>query len=85
MRSADGHSGRIRVRFTPGMNPDAVFMLHGFGHTLPVESRARGLGLADQRFMCGGLTKEDELAHGLALQDHFVRLLPCTDTPAKED
>lgn len=85
MRSADGHSGRIRVRFTPGMNPDAVFMLHGFGHTLPVESRARDLGLADQRFMCGGLTKEDELAHGLALQDHFVRLLPCTDTPAKED
>ena len=40
MERADGKGGEIRVRVIPGMHPDAVFMLHGFGHRLPVESRA---------------------------------------------
>lgn len=79
MQAASGFCGQIRVRLIPGMHPDALFMLHGFGHTLPVESRAQGQGLADQAFMSGGLEKEDELVHGLALQAHFVRLKPCTD------
>ena len=84
MRAASGYSGQIRVRLVSGMHPEALFMLHGFGHSLPVESRARGLGLGDQHFMSGGLTQEDELAHGLALQAHFVRLTPC-DTSAKDN
>lgn len=84
MRAASGYSGQIRVRLVSGMHSEALFMLHGFGHSLPVESRARGLGLGDQHFMSGGLTQEDELAHGLALQAHFVRLTPC-DTSAKDN
>jgi thiosulfate reductase/polysulfide reductase chain A len=37
-------------------------MVRGFGRSLPVESRARGRGLADTLLMAGGL----------ALQEHFV-------------
>ena len=40
MQAASGYSGRIRVRLVEGVHPEALFMLHGFGHTLPVESRA---------------------------------------------
>jgi thiosulfate reductase / polysulfide reductase chain A len=43
------------------IHPDAVFMVHGFGHTLPVESRALGKGVSDSALMPGGL-----------LQEHFV-------------
>ena len=62
-----------------------VFMLHGFGHRLPVESRARGKGLADQEFMHGGLDKEDAMVHGLALQEHFVTLRPVRNDHAREE
>ena len=60
-------------------------MLHGFGHRLPVESRARGKGLADQEFMHGGLDKEDAMVHGLALQEHFVTLRPVRNDHAREE
>ena len=36
--SSNGHAGRIKVKLTEFMHPDAVFMVHGFGHVLPVES-----------------------------------------------
>lgn len=76
MEGADGKGGEIRVRLVAGMHPDVLFMLHGFGHQLPVESRARRRGLADQVFMCGGLDREDAMVHGLAMQEHFVTLHP---------
>ena len=85
MERADGKGGEIRVRAIPGMHPDAVFMLHGFGHRLPVESRARGKGLADQEFMHGGLDKVDAMVHGLALQEHFVTLRPVRNDHAREE
>ena len=47
-------------------------MVHGFGHTLPVESRARGKGVADQALMAGGLARWDPAGGGMALQEHFV-------------
>ncbi len=37
---SNGHRGRIKAKVTDLIHPDAVFMVHGFGHTLPVESRA---------------------------------------------
>ena len=37
----NGHRGRIKAKVTDFIHPEAVFMVHGFGHTLPVESRAR--------------------------------------------
>jgi thiosulfate reductase/polysulfide reductase chain A len=57
-----GGSGRIKAKLTEFIHPEAVFMVRGFGRSLPVESRARGRGLADTLLMTGGL----------ALQEHFV-------------
>ena len=42
--SSNGHAGRLKAKVTPLIHPEAVFMVHGFGHTLPVESRALGKG-----------------------------------------
>lgn len=70
--SANGYSGRIKVKLTEFIHPEAVFMLHGFGHTLPVESRAFGKGLLDNAFMAGGLEVWDQAGGAIAMQEHFV-------------
>ena len=67
-----GHSGRIRAHVTDFIHPEAVFMLHGFGHALPVESRALGRGQAAQEFMPGGRDKWDRAGGGVCMQEHFV-------------
>jgi thiosulfate reductase / polysulfide reductase chain A len=66
------HSGRIKVKLTELMHPDAVFMVHGFGRSLPVETRARGKGVADNALMQGGMDIWDPAGGGLSLQEHFV-------------
>jgi thiosulfate reductase/polysulfide reductase chain A len=49
-----------------------VFVVHGFGHRLPVETRAFNKGLADNRFMAGGLDIWDRAGGAIAFQEHFV-------------
>lgn len=70
--SAEGYSGTIKAFVTPFIHPEAVFMVHGFGHDLNVESRALGRGIADNRFMHGGLAVDCAPGGGLAMQEHFV-------------
>ena len=64
----------IRVKVTPDIHPEALFMMHGFGHRLPMESLAYGRGAADQDLMAGGLDKCDATGLVPALQEHFVVL-----------
>lgn len=66
-----GGSGRIKVKLTEFIHPEAVFMVRGFGRSLPVESRALGRGLADTLLMAGGLDPWDA-GGGLALQEYSV-------------
>ncbi len=70
--SSDGHSGLIRAKVTEFIHAEAVFMVHGFGHTLPVESRALGKGVADNAMMPGGLEVWDQAGGAMAMQEHFV-------------
>ncbi len=62
----------IRAKVTDTIHPEAVFVVHGFGHKLPVESRAFGKGLADNKFMRCGMDKWDPAGGAVALQEHFV-------------
>jgi thiosulfate reductase / polysulfide reductase chain A len=66
------HTGRIRAKVTENIHPEAVFVVHGFGHQLPVESRAFGHGLADNRLMPIGYEIYDIAGGGVAFQEHFV-------------
>ncbi len=71
---SNGHAGRLKAKVTPFIHPEAVFMVHGFGHTLSVESRARDKGVADNALMPGGLEIWDQAGGGMALQEHFVQV-----------
>ena len=70
--SNGNYAGRIKAKVTDLIHPEAVFMVHGFGHTLPVESRALEKGVADQRLMEGGLDLWDPAGGAIALQEHFI-------------
>jgi len=70
--SSQGYSGNIKVKLTEFIQPEAVFMLHGFGHALPAESRALGKGVPDNALMPGGLEVWDHAGGGMAMQEHFV-------------
>jgi thiosulfate reductase/polysulfide reductase chain A len=69
-----GYSETILSKVTDMIHPEAVFVIHGFGHRLPVESRAFNRGLADNRFMAGGLDIWDKAGGAIAYQEHFVRV-----------
>ncbi len=70
----NGYSGEIRAFVTDFIHPEAVFMVHGFNSGVPAETRAGNKGLADHRFMNGGLDIWDPAGGGVALQEHFVRV-----------
>ncbi len=70
----NGYSETIRAKVTPFIHPEAVFVIHGFGHRLPAESRAFEKGLADNRFMKGGLEIWDQAGGAIAYQEHFVQV-----------
>jgi thiosulfate reductase/polysulfide reductase chain A len=70
--SRNGISETVAAKVTPLVHPEAVFVVHGFGHRLPVESRAFGRGLAENRLMQGGLDVWDPAGGGIAMQEHFV-------------
>ena len=72
--SRNGYAETIAARVTDLIHPEAVFVLHGFGHRLPTESRALGRGLADHKFMHGGLRLWDPAGGAIAGQEHFVEV-----------
>ena len=70
--SNDGYCATIRARVSQYMHPEAVFMVRGFGRSIPAESRACGKGVSDISLMIGGLDQWDTSGGGLAFQEHFV-------------
>lgn len=68
----NGYSETIAAYVTDMIHPESVFVVHGFGHRLPAESRAYGKGLADNKFMKGGLDIWDQAGGAIAFQEHFV-------------
>ena len=73
------YSGRLRAKVTPWIHPEAVFMLHGYGATVPLATRARGLGVADQRLQHGKLYDFDPAGGGCALTETIVHVQASDD------
>ncbi len=70
------YSGRLPAKVTRWIHPEAVFMLHGYGATVPLATRALGLGVADQRLQHGKLDDFDPAGGGSALTETVVRVTP---------
>ena len=66
--------GRIKAKVTPWIHPEAVFMLHGYGATVPLATLALGLGIADQRLQHGKLYDFDPAGGGCAMTETIVRI-----------
>ncbi|NJB67695.1 thiosulfate reductase/polysulfide reductase chain A [Desulfobaculum xiamenense] len=71
--SNGSYSARTTAFVTNFIHPDAAFLVHGFGHKLPPETRSRR-GIADQELMEGGLSKVDPAGGGVAMQEHFITI-----------
>jgi len=65
---------RMRLSVTPLIHEDAVFMLHGFGRTVPSQKRAYRVGVADQRLQSGMLPVYDPAGGGSAMTETVVRV-----------
>jgi thiosulfate reductase/polysulfide reductase chain A len=68
------YTGCLRAKVTPWIHPDAVFMLHGYGATVPLARRALGLGVADQRLQHGKLYDFDPAGGGCAMTETVVQV-----------
>jgi thiosulfate reductase / polysulfide reductase chain A len=73
------YTGRLRAKVTPWIHPEAVFMLHGYGATVPLATRALGLGVADQRLQHGKLYDFDPAGGGCAMTETIVHVRPAVE------
>ncbi|SNR76419.1 monomeric thiosulfate reductase apoprotein [Humidesulfovibrio mexicanus] len=67
-----GTPGTLRAYVTEFVHPECVFTIHGFGHTLPVESRAKGRGVSDNELMPGGFARWDRAGGAVSMQENYV-------------
>ena len=63
-----------RALVTDRIHPEAVFMLHGFGRTVPALSRAYGRGMSDQYLQQGKLFDFDRVGSGFNYTETQVRV-----------
>lgn len=66
-------TGKIKAKLTPLIHPEAVFMLHGFGKTVPAQTRCYLKGESD------AILQEnisDEVGGSPAFDDNFVQVGP---------
>lgn len=77
----DSSSVRVRMtaHVTPLIHPEAVFMLHGYGRTVPLQTRSCGVGVADQYLQQGRLYDFDPAGGGNAMTETIIRV--CRGAP----
>ena len=71
LRNQDGVlSDRIRLKATERIRPDCVYMVHGFGHTSKMLTRALGKGASDAQLVTR--YQVDPLMGGTGMNVNFV-------------
>jgi thiosulfate reductase/polysulfide reductase chain A len=69
-------TARAKVQVTPMIHPEAAFLLHGFGRSVPKQSRANNNGVADQRLQTEMMDAFDSAGGGSAMTETTVRIHP---------
>ncbi|MBU0968762.1 MAG: molybdopterin-dependent oxidoreductase [Proteobacteria bacterium] len=80
---SDGVTGTIKAHVTDFIHLEAVYMVHGFGRQVPLQTRAYHAGIADQKLMKGFLTKMDPAGGGLCLCECFVTVRRSSKNPKR--
>ena len=74
LENQDGvRSGPVRVKATPRIRGDCVFMVHGFGHQAPGMRLAHGKGASDTRLQTRYAL--DPISGGAGMRVNFVKLV----------
>jgi thiosulfate reductase/polysulfide reductase chain A len=68
------YTGILKAKVTPWIHPEAVYMLHGYGATVPLATRACGVGVADQRLQHGKLYDYDPVGGGNNMTETIVQI-----------
>lgn len=74
--SNQGYTVQSKIKVIQWMHPDVLFVIHGFGRTIPLQTRAFNKGIADQRLQKGMLSNYDPAGGGLALCETTVHVKP---------
>lgn len=82
--AANGVTEKIRAHITDFIHPEAVFMVHGFGREIPLQSRAYHAGISDQKLMTGKLDDWDQAGGAINLCEVFVTVRRSTSNPRRE-
>ena len=78
LKNQDGAvSNRVKVKATPRIRPDCVFLVHGFGHTARGLRHAFHKGASDARLVTR--YKTDPLMGGTGMNVNFVTLEPAEE------
>ncbi|GAB5046225.1 molybdopterin-containing oxidoreductase family protein [Thermodesulfovibrio sp. TK110] len=72
--SSGDFSGKIRVKVTPFIHEEAVFMYRGFENEVPWKSRSYGKGLNEGRLLKGAFERMAYGSHTGALFENFVKV-----------
>ena len=64
----------VKVKATPRIRPDAVFMAHGFGQQAPGLTNAYGKGASDAQLITRYAL--DPISGGAGLRVNFVKIIP---------
>lgn len=75
LENQDGaRSGPVKVKATPRIRPDAVFMAHGFGQQAPGLTNAYGKGASDAQLITRYVL--DPISGGAGMRVNFVKVTP---------
>jgi thiosulfate reductase/polysulfide reductase chain A len=73
LENQDGaRSGPIKIKATPRMRPDSVFMAHGFGQNAPGLTLAHGRGASDAKLITR--YNIDPISGGAGMRVNFVKV-----------
>jgi thiosulfate reductase/polysulfide reductase chain A len=68
----ESYSGPIHAHVVDFIHPEAVYMVHGFGRQIPLQTRSYHAGISDQKLMVGKLDDWDQAGGAINLCESFV-------------
>ncbi len=77
------YSGTTHAHVTEFIHPEAVYMVHGFGRQIPLQTRAYHAGISDQKLMVGKLDDWDKAGGAVNLCEAFVTVRRSARNPKR--
>jgi len=77
------YAGTVQAHVTEFIHPEAVYMVHGFGRQIPLQTRAYHAGISDQKLMAGLLDNWDKAGGAINLCEALVFVRKSSRNPKR--